>query len=142
VARCYHHETVQVGGSEDDVNGNIRKGLDITKASNAFRIASASQVDGKMLPPSRSATSIGSLQRSRSQSTTRKRSSSSLNAPLPSTKRTCSSSPHKQEESRTKRNRIRRRVVLRDYGKGIHKASSRVAMLAALEGNITGKTCT
>jgi Fungal protein kinase len=140
VARYYHHETVHVGDSEDDVNGNIRKGLDILKASNAFRIASVSKAEGKMLPPSRSATSIGSLQ-SRSRSTARKRSLSSLNAPLPSSKRTCSSSPHKQEESQTKRNRVRRRVVLRDYGKGIHKASSRVAMLAALEGNITGKRC-
>jgi hypothetical protein len=30
-------------------------------------------------------------------------------------------------------------VVLRDYGKGIYKVSSRVAMLVALEGYITGK---
>jgi hypothetical protein len=140
VARYYHHETVHVGGSEDDVNGNVRKGLDILKASNAFRIVSASNAEGKMLPPSTSGTSIGSLQRSRSRSTARKRSSSSLNAPLPSSKRTCSSSPHKQGESQTKLNRVRRRVILRDYGKGIHEASSRVAMLAALEGNITGKT--
>ncbi len=135
VARYYHHETVHVGGSEDDINGNVRKGLDIMKASNAFQIASASKVEGKMLPPSKSK----SLQRSRSRSITRKRSSSSLNAPLPSSKRTCSSSPHKQGGSQTKLNRVRRRVVLRDYGKGIHKASSRVAMLAALEGHITGE---
>jgi hypothetical protein len=43
VARYYHHETVHVGGSEDDVNGNVRKGLDIMKVSNAFRIASVSK---------------------------------------------------------------------------------------------------
>jgi len=145
VARYYHHETVHVGGSEDDVNGNVRKGLDIMRASNAFRIGSASKAEGKMLPPSTSGTSIGSLQRSRSgvtaRSNARKRSSSSLNAPLPSSKRTCSSSPHKQEASQVRPNRVRRRVVLRDYGKGIHKASSRVAMLTALEGNIIGKRC-
>jgi hypothetical protein len=58
VARYYHHETARVGGREDDVNENIRKGLDITKASN---IASASKAEGKMLPPSRTATSTGSL---------------------------------------------------------------------------------
>jgi hypothetical protein len=139
VARYYHHETVHVGGREDDIHGNIRKGLDIMKASNAFRIASASKAEGKMLPPSTSGTSVGSLQKSRSRSTGRKRSSSSLNAPLPSSKRTCSSSPHKQGESQTKLNRVRRRVILSDYGKGIHKASSRVALLAALEGNIIGK---
>jgi hypothetical protein len=139
VARYYHHETVHVGGSEDDVNGNVRKGLDIMKASNWFRIASASKAEGKMLPPRTSGTPIGSLQRSTSRSTARKRSSSSLNAPLPSSKRTYSSSPHKQGESQTKLNRVRRRIILRDYGKGIHKASSRIAILAALEGNITDK---
>jgi hypothetical protein len=141
VARYYHHETMHVGGSEDDVNGNVRKGLDIMKASNAFRIASASKTEGKMLLPSTSGTSIGSLQRSKSRSTARKRSSSSLNALLPSSKRTCSSSPYKQGRSQTKLNRVRRRVVLRDYGKGIYKVSSRVAMLTALEGHITGKNC-
>jgi Fungal protein kinase len=56
-------------------------------------------------------------------------------------KRACMSSPHKQGGSQTKLNRVRRRVVLRDYGKSIHKASSRVAMLTALEGYITGKKC-
>jgi hypothetical protein len=30
VARYYHHETVRVGGREDDVDENIRQGLDIT----------------------------------------------------------------------------------------------------------------
>ena len=52
VARHYHHETVYVGGIEDDVNGNIRKDLNIMKASNAFRIASTtrSKLEGKMLP--------------------------------------------------------------------------------------------
>jgi hypothetical protein len=140
VARYYHHETVHVGGSEDDINGNVRKGLDITKASNAFRTTSASKAEGKMLPPSTPGTSVGSLQRSGSGSLIRKRSSSSLDAPLPSSKRTCSSSPHKQGDPQTKPNRVRRRVILRDYGKGIYKASSRVAMLAALKGHITGTT--
>ncbi|KAJ5907807.1 hypothetical protein N7495_000489 [Penicillium taxi] len=35
-------------------------------------------------------------------------------------------------------NRIHRRVVLRDYGKAIYKASTHSALLAALESCITG----
>ena len=33
VARYYHHETVRVGGKDDDIRSNIRVGLDITKAA-------------------------------------------------------------------------------------------------------------
>jgi hypothetical protein len=36
------------------------------------------------------------------------------------------------------RNRVHRRVIIRDYGNSIYKASSRVALLAALEGCIEG----
>jgi Ni/Co efflux regulator RcnB len=141
VTRYYHHETVHVGGSENDVNGNIRKGLDIMKTSNAFRIASASKAKDKMLPLNTSKTSIRSLQRNRSKNknTARKRSSNSFNVSLPSSKRTCSSSPHKQEKGHTMPNRVRRRMILRDYGKGIYKTSSRVALLVTLEGNIINK---
>ncbi|KAI9769851.1 MAG: hypothetical protein M1840_003845 [Geoglossum simile] len=129
VARYYHHETVRIGGKDDDINGNVRKGLDIMKATDAFRHASATS-NAEMPPPSTS--------RSRSRSTARKRSSSSLNAPLPPNKRSCSTSPHADKGPSELPNRIHRRVILRDYGKYIYKASSRVAMLAALEGNITG----
>lgn len=34
VARYYHHETVRVLGTDDDVRSNFRKGLDIMKAEN------------------------------------------------------------------------------------------------------------
>jgi hypothetical protein len=34
VARHYHHESVQVGGTDEDIRGNVRKGLDVTKAAN------------------------------------------------------------------------------------------------------------
>ncbi|KAJ8063416.1 hypothetical protein OCU04_008636 [Sclerotinia nivalis] len=33
VSRYYHHETIRILGVEDDIIGNIRKGLDITKTS-------------------------------------------------------------------------------------------------------------
>jgi hypothetical protein len=139
VARYFHHENVRVGGKDDDINSNVRKGLDIMKASNIFQNTSTvNKMEGKMLPPSASGGSIGGTQSSRSRSISRKRLSSSLNAELPSSKRTCSSSPHKHGTSPARPNRVHRRVILRDYGKNIHKASSRVAMLAALEGNIKG----
>ncbi|KAI9770976.1 MAG: hypothetical protein M1840_002680 [Geoglossum simile] len=118
VARYYHYEMVHIGRKEDDINDNIRMGLGITKATDAF------------LHPS-----VASEMESRSRSTTRKRSSSSLNTPLPPPKRSCSTSPH---AGRRLQNRIHRCVILRDYGKNISEASSRVAMLAVLEGNIKG----
>jgi hypothetical protein len=34
VARYYYHETVRVRNAEDDVQGNVRIGLDVTKATN------------------------------------------------------------------------------------------------------------
>ncbi|KAI9772444.1 MAG: hypothetical protein M1840_000647 [Geoglossum simile] len=118
VARYYHHETVRIGGKEDDINDSIRKGLGITKSTDAF------------LHPS-----VTNEMESRSRSTTRKRSSNSLNAPLPPNKRSCSTSPHAGGRHLELPNRIHRRVIVRDYGKNINKASSRVAMLAALEGH-------
>jgi hypothetical protein len=139
VARYFHHENVRVGRKDDNINSNIRKGLDIIKASNIFRnTLTANKMEGKILPPSASRGSIEGTQSSRNKSISRKRLSSSLNAELPSSKRTCSSSPHKHGASPARPNRVHRRVILRDYGKNIHKASSRVAMLAALEGNIKG----
>jgi serine/threonine protein kinase len=66
-----------------------------------------------------------------------KRSSSHTGAPLPPSKRSCSASPTKAN-SNTLPNRVHRRVILRDYGKPIYKASSRAGLLAALEGCIEG----
>jgi Fungal protein kinase len=132
VARYYHHETVHVGGKEDDINGNVRKGLAMKKATDAFlHTPAAITTEGMM--PTQSTSEV--LMDSRSRSTARKRSSSSLNAPLPPHKRSCSTSPHVCSGSL---NRVHRRVIVRDYGKHIYKASSQVAMLAAIEGNIEG----
>jgi len=123
VARYYHHGTVRVGGQDDDIF-NIRKGLDITKATNY-------KPEGLMMPP-RLAGVQGSTRKGRSSS--RKRSSS-CSAPLPPGKRPCSTSPTKRP---IKQNRVHRRVITSDYGKPLYKASSRAAMLAALEGCIKG----
>lgn len=133
VARYHHHETVRVGGQEDDIRNNVRKGLDITRATNY-------KPEGFVKPPSTTGVQ-GSTGKGRStsiSSTRRKRSSSCTNRPLPSNKRTCSSSATKSGGSAAIQNRVHRRVIVRDYGKAIYKAYSRAAMLATLEGCIEG----
>ncbi|CRG90244.1 hypothetical protein PISL3812_07287 [Talaromyces islandicus] len=63
-----------------------------------------------------------------------KRSSSQTGASLPPNKRFCSAPP----TGNSFPNRAHRRVVLRDYGKPIYKASTRGAVLTSLEGCIAG----
>lgn len=122
VARYYHHEIVRVGGHDDDICENVRKGLDITKAANH-------RPESSMLPLSTAGHCI-------SGTAGRKRSSNCTGAPLPPSKRRQPSSPTKGGTRAL--NRIHRRVVVRDYGKPIYKASSRVAMLDGLIGCIKG----
>ncbi|KAH6986714.1 hypothetical protein EDB80DRAFT_756448 [Ilyonectria destructans] len=115
VARHDYHETVQIGGIKDDVRINVRKGLDITKATN-YRPGRS------VLPSSKSAAGVP-------------RNGRSSSAGVKRSKRSCSASPMKASSDALP-NRIHRRVVLRDSGKPIYKASSRTALLAALEGCI------
>ncbi|KAH8748986.1 hypothetical protein F5883DRAFT_508959 [Diaporthe sp. PMI_573] len=110
VARYYHHETVYVRGEVDEIQDNVRGGLDITKASNYGQSGS---IDGK------------------------KRSSSQAHLPLPPSKHPRSASSTKAGTC-TLPNRVHRRIVLCDYGKPIYKASSRAALLCVLEGCIEG----
>ncbi|UPX14635.1 uncharacterized protein EKO05_0005112 [Ascochyta rabiei] len=126
VARYFHHETVRVGGQDDNIRTNVRRGLDITKAENYT-------IKKPMPPPSTTGRRASRKDRSSSLAG-RKRSSSYTDAPLPHSKRTCSSSPTKPAIA----NRIHRRVIVRDYGKPIYKSSSRTSLLAALEGCIEG----
>lgn len=128
VARYYYHETVQVRNADDDVQGNVRKGLDITKATNY-------QEDRSRLP-SRSSAGLSRASRSRSIAGT-KRSSDQTSAPLPSSKRHCSASPTKAG-SGVLPNRVHRRVILSDYGIPIYNAGSRQALLGALADCIEG----
>lgn len=129
VARYYYHETVQVNGKVDDVRDNVRRGLDITQATNYQPTrpeipSTASDTAGRK---GHSATSAG-----------RKRSSSRTGATLPPSKRTCSSSPSKCGHHRVLQNRVHRRVIIRDYGVPIYKAKSRLSVLSALESCIEG----
>ncbi|OAL30160.1 hypothetical protein AYO20_08876 [Fonsecaea nubica] len=135
VARYYHHETVQVGNKDDDIWGNVRGQLDVTTATNY-----PLRPESSMPPPSITAARGSSRGRSKStggRAAGKKRSSSQILAVLPSSKRACSISPSNARDE-TPPNRVHRRVVLRDYGKSIYKASSRSALLAALEGCIVG----
>ncbi|EGD97755.1 FunK1 protein kinase [Trichophyton tonsurans CBS 112818] len=120
IARYYHHETIPVQGRGDDIRDGVRRGLDITAASN-YKQA------GSRPPLSRS----GSRKGKSSQSASRKRKRSSTYVELPPSKR-------QQSRSLSIPNRVHRRVIVRDYGKPIYKASSRVALLEALKGCIEG----
>lgn len=127
VARYYHHETVMVGGLDDDIRGNVRKGLDITERAN--------YLESPILPPSTARNRIS--RRAQGSSTAgQKRPSSYTIAPLPPSKQRHLSTP--TEGGTRTFNRIHRRVVLSDYGKPIYKASSHVAMLNGLIDCIKG----
>ncbi|KAH7137548.1 hypothetical protein EDB81DRAFT_70458 [Dactylonectria macrodidyma] len=128
MARYYHHETVQIRGTDDDIRSNVRGGLDVTRAAN-YR--------SERSMPSSSVTAGASRKGRSISAASKKRSSSQTGAPLPPSKRSCSASPTKAG-SHTLPNRIHRRVILRDYGRPIYKASSRLALLAGLEGCIEG----
>ncbi|KAH7007912.1 uncharacterized protein B0I36DRAFT_370622 [Microdochium trichocladiopsis] len=129
MARYYHHETVRVHGKDDDIRSNVRGGLDVTRATNY-------RSERSMPPPS--TTMSGASRKGRSNSIAgKKRSSSQTGAALPPSKRSCSASPTKAS-SNAMSNRVHRRVILQDYGEPIYNASSRSALLAALEGCIEG----
>ncbi|KAG6099797.1 hypothetical protein E4U30_005993 [Claviceps sp. LM220 group G6] len=114
VARYYHHETVQIRGVDDDIQNCIRRGLDITSASN--------------FGPSRPQHSV----RAASPETRKSRTSGSRS-------RSRSTKPPSPARTAIKlQNRVHRRIIVRDYGKAIYKASSRKALLAGLEGCIKG----
>ena len=87
---------------------------------------------------SSSTSEVGASRKGRSSSTPRlKRSSSHVDASLSPSKRSCSGSPTKAN-SNAQTNQVYRRLILHDCGKPIYKASSRVSLIAALEGCIRG----
>lgn len=130
VARYYYHATVLVRGETDDIGGNVRGGLNIMTATN-YRPENPAVLESTRAvdtPRRKGRTGSGSGL---------KRSSSQTGAFVPPSKRSCSASPTKADSS-TLPNRVHRRVILRDYGKPIYKASTRSVLLAALEGCIAG----
>ncbi|KAH7304473.1 hypothetical protein B0I35DRAFT_445302 [Stachybotrys elegans] len=129
VARYHHHETVCIGGRDDDVQNNIRAGMNIRDAVN-YRAENS-------MASSRTSTVVSARVGRSTSIASRKRSSSHTDTPLPPSKRSCSTSPVKQQTIAAP-NRVHRRIVLRDFGKPIYKASSRVSLLSALEACIEG----
>ncbi|KAJ2996128.1 hypothetical protein NUW58_g1072 [Xylaria curta] len=125
VARYYYHETVQIGDMDDDIR-NIRRGLDITTATN--------YQPGRLILSNTAADTVRTGRTSTN--INRKRPSSQTGAELPPSKRSCSVSLTKATSALP--NRVHRRVILRDYGEPLYTASSRSALLAALEGCIEG----
>ena len=75
MARYYYYKTVYIGGKEDNIYNNIRKGLDIIKVINY-------KLEDLIMPPKPAKVKIR-----KSQSFSRKRSSSYTNAALPLSKR-------------------------------------------------------
>ena len=129
VVRYYHHETVMIDGKADEIQGNVRGGLDVTKATNyrPQRSASSSGTNAVETPSEgQSSSNVGT-----------KRTASHPDETLPPSKRSCSTSSTKVGSNELP-NRVHRRVILEDYGKAIYGASSRSALLAALEGCING----
>jgi hypothetical protein len=86
VARYYYYKTVYIGGKEDNVYNNVRKGLDIIRATN-YKLED-------LIMPLRPARVKISIRKGRS-SSSRKRSSSYTNALLPPSKRIYLGSPPK-----------------------------------------------
>lgn len=107
VARYYHYETVRVGSEDDDVCNSMRKGLDITKATNYNK-------KGSIISPNTPRVH-GTPPKGRS-TAGRKRSSSCVNALLLLSERTCSSSPTKDRGNPSECDRVHRRFIVRDYG--------------------------
>ncbi|KAG6042678.1 hypothetical protein E4U39_005571 [Claviceps sp. Clav50 group G5] len=127
VARYYHHETVTIGGMIDDVRNCVRRGLDITPASNYQQRLShdSSGPTSKELPTRQTSTR-----------TSTKRRFDQRGSSLPPSKKTCARSL--RITATEPPNIVHRRIMVQDYGKAIHKASSRKALLACLEGCIKG----
>ncbi|OJD16106.1 hypothetical protein AJ78_03686 [Emergomyces pasteurianus Ep9510] len=129
VARYYHHETVRIDDKDDDVLA-IRKGLSIP--------ISKDEKGGFKAPVRRSRSQRG--QKRQGSSTGQKRSSDCVDTafPPPPSKRTQSSSPSKSAGGSTRRNRVHRRIVIRDCGKPIYESSSKSTLLTGLAGCIEG----
>ncbi|WVO14629.1 hypothetical protein L204_102266 [Cryptococcus depauperatus] len=133
VARHYYHTTVRVGDKDDDVLANIRRGIDLSKAEDypLGRSKKATATPSATGTPSQSRSSGAGVKAGV------KRPSSETNVPLPPSKRSISTSQTKASTEMLS-NRVHRRIILCDYGKPIYEASSRVALLAAMERCIAG----
>ncbi|KAF2824321.1 hypothetical protein CC86DRAFT_447202 [Ophiobolus disseminans] len=134
VARYYYHETVHSGGTVDDVLENVQKGLSDITGWNPLQ-QRAAPFESIMNPTTSLTSGLGrGRSRSSTRTTGRKRSLSSIDASMPPPKRSCSDSPVKQVVQR--RNRVHRRLIMRDVGKSLYEAGSLRGILTKLLGGI------
>lgn len=109
----------------DNVCHNVRKGPSDTGGRNTFQRRPT-------LPEAIISSTISS------RTITRKKSFNSVQISMRPSKRSCSDSPVKQDANQ-RRNRVHRRLIMRDIGKGIYEASSLRAVLTGLLGGIRGE---
>ena len=128
IARYYHHETVYVGGKEDNIYNNIYKGLDITKIINY-------KLEDLIMPLRLARVKINIK---KGQNFSKKRLSSYINALLPPSKCMYLDSLPKGKRRLTTLNRVHRYIITRDYRKPLYKVSSQAIILTTLEGGIKG----
>ncbi len=114
---------------DDDIRNNVRKRLDITKATN-YRL--------EWLVFSLNANIVSILRKGRNNSVVSiKQLSSQTGTSLPSNKQACLISSTKAD-SDVLSNRKYRRIILRNFKEFIYKTSFRTSLFAVLEGCIEG----
>ena len=146
IARYYHHETVQIDEKNDDTIGNVRGGLMKTCGRTTFRQKSFNKPEAQISESLEKTIASRSQSRNQSpcqspnqsQNNSRKRSSDSPLMAPPMTKRSCSSL-RSLLSTKTSHNRVHRRVITRDPGRPIYKASSRLALITGFIGAISGE---
>ena len=131
IGQYYHHETVQCSGKDDDILGNVRRGMMSQCGRQRFIEKPVTQSSTSEFGDKTTSTN------SKSGSKLRKRVNSSSPTPSRSSKRSRTSPSEPPTEAT--QNRIHRRVVTSTPGKPLNEASSRLAIVAAFSGAITGQ---
>ncbi|KAK5999082.1 Glucose N-acetyltransferase 1 [Cladobotryum mycophilum] len=124
MVRHYYSETVQAGGLVDDVQNNIRKGLNVGHGKRTNRPQKPSP--NRVFPARLCMRDI-----IQSRSAGSKRSSSQSGMAESSSKRHRSESPTKQEATMPG-NRVHQRIIMRDYGDPIYCAESLAVLLESI----------
>lgn len=120
IAKYYHHETVRIDDEDDDISGNVRKGMMKEYGRTAFAQKSA----------------LAQQIRDRHSLQTGWSSSIAIASLSP---KSSGSSPQSTDPKTSFYNRVHRRVITQTPGKPIYKASSRVAMINGFLGALSGK---
>lgn len=128
VARHYHDFIVQVGDVPDDIQNNIRKGLDCRQGTKVDQL--------KRPPPTFSqATAEALFGPNKIGSAGTKRGSGQIGVANPSSKRRRSDSPIKKGNAKQDpaiENRVHQRLIMRDYGIPIYNADSPSVLLESM----------